>query len=81
MSVRIFASSLDRYAEATKAEHASDVDWMRTSGASREAIGQREAAARASASESTSKARFVSNIGGAIGTGAQAGAAYNKWGF
>ena len=74
-------SSLDRYAEATKAEHSSDVDWMRTSGASREAIGEREAAARASAGEAGSRANFISNIGGAIGSAGQAGAAYNKWGW
>lgn len=74
-------SSLDQYMTMTQERHASDVDWMRTSGASRAAIGERESAARASASESRSRAGFISNIGGAIGTAAQAGAAANKWGF
>lgn len=74
-------SSLDKYMEATQAQHASDIDWMRTSGASREAISEREASARYSSSQAAIKAGTISGIGDIIGTGATAGAAYNKWGW
>ena len=74
-------SSLDKYVSSTQEKHASDIDWMRTSGASRAAIGEREAAARKNASEAGSKARTISNIGGAIGSAAGAGAAANKYGW
>ncbi len=74
-------SSLDKYIEATQKRQASDIDWMRTSGASRDAISAREASARKSASESQSKARLVSGISSAIGSGAGAFAVGNKSGW
>ena len=76
-------SSLDRYIASTQAEHSSDIDWMRTSGASRAAIGEREAAARKDAADAVSKGNYTSSITGAIGSGMSAGVAHNKfgWGF
>ena len=76
-------SSLDKYVESMKAEHASDIDWMRTSGASRAEIAERESAARLSASESASKGRFISNIGSSIGAFGGAATSYKQygWGF
>ena len=40
-------SSLDRYMKSIEGTHASEIDWMKTSGASQAAIQEREASARA----------------------------------
>ena len=78
-----FASggSLQQYMDFTKKTHTDNVDWMKTSGASRIAIGQREMNARKSMADSMADANFFSSITGAIGTGAMASGMYQKGGI
>jgi hypothetical protein len=61
-------SSLDKYVETMQAEHASDIDWMRTSGASRSAIQHREATARRKISIAKADATMIAGIGSAVGS-------------
>ena len=61
-------SSLDKYVASMQEEHASDIDWMRTSGASREAIQKRESSARYSAGMAGAKTTMIAGIGGAANT-------------
>jgi hypothetical protein len=61
-------SSLDQYVEKVKAEHASDLDWMRTSGATKVGIMEREASARKRTGIATSQATTISGIGAGLGT-------------
>ncbi len=76
-------SSLDRYLETAKAKNASDIDWMRTSGASRDAISAREASARKRNSDAERRGQNISNAGSALGSFGAAGSQYDKtkWGF
>ncbi len=76
-------SSLDRYLETAKAKNASDIDWMRTSGASRDAISAREASARKRNSDAERRGQNISNAGSALGSFGAAGSQYSKtkWGF
>ena len=80
-----FASggSMGRYMSTMEAKHATDVDWMKTSGASRTAIASREAAARHRAGLEGSKATLVSGVGQAVGSAGSAAGAYSTygWGF
>jgi len=62
-------SSLDRYMKTIEETHKTDVDWMKTSGASQEAIAEREASARARNTRAQSKAQLWGGIGSAV-TGA-----------
>lgn len=75
--------SLDKYLESVKEEHSSDLDWMRTSGASRDAIAEREAAARYSATRSQATGTLIGGIGTSIGQLGGAASQYKKtgWGF
>ena len=59
-------SSLDKYVATMQEEHTSDVDWMRTSGASRAAIQERESAARYRSGMDRSSATKVAGIGSAF---------------
>ena len=59
-------SSMDKYLETIKAVHAGDVDWMKTSGASRDAIAAREAAARKRNTDAFASAGFIKSIGGSL---------------
>lgn len=59
-------SSLDSYLETIKQEQTSDIDWMRTSGASRADISGREADARQRNTVAQANARFIGAIGGAL---------------
>ena len=61
-------SSMDKYLETIKATHAGDIDWMKTSGASRDAIAAREAAARKRSADSFASARFTQSIGQSLGS-------------
>lgn len=61
-------SSLDKYVASMQEEHASDIDWMRTSGASRAAIQKRESAARYSAGMAKAKGTKIAGIGSALGS-------------
>jgi len=65
-------SSLDAYLKTVQQENSTDLDWMRTSGASRVAISEREAAARKRNSDAQANANLVAGVGNAIGTGAGA---------
>ena len=59
-------SSLDSYLDSMRADHTSDIDWMRESGASNVAIQEREAAARKRNSDAQANANFISSIGGSM---------------
>ena len=61
-------SSMNSYLSTIKAEQASDVDWMKTSGASRTAIQEREAAARQRNSNRQARGNFMSGIASSFGT-------------
>lgn len=56
-------SSLDSYIQTLEAEHQSDIDWMRTSGASRQDLMTRDADARRSQSRDKASANFLGSIG------------------
>ena len=53
-------SSMDQYLTTIKATHTGDVDWMKTSGASRDAIAAREAAARKRNADAFASSGFIS---------------------
>lgn len=78
-------SSLDAYVETMQSQHASDIDWMRTSGASQEAIMEREATARLRNANASADAAFIGDIGSAIGSFGQAASMKQQglswWGF
>ena len=59
-------SSMDDYLTSIKKTHASDVEWMQTSGASQVAIQEREAAARQRNSRAQASAAFTKGVGSAI---------------
>lgn len=56
-------SSMDAYVKRLKATQEADVEWMKTSGASRAEISARESAARKRASDRYAAAEFAGNIG------------------
>ena len=60
-------SSLDTFFESMQETHASDVDWMETSGASNIAIQERESAARARTGRAQSKINYRSESWAAVG--------------
>lgn len=60
-------SSMNTYMQTLEAQQTSDVDWMKTSGASQSAIMEREAAARYRNTRAQGKADTISGIGSAIG--------------
>lgn len=66
-------SSLDRYVDTMQAQHSSDIDWMRTSGASILSIQEREASARYDLATAQSRSQLFSGLGSAVG---QAGQTY-----
>ena len=76
-------SSLDRYMENMQAEHASDINWMQTSGANVENLMAMESAARQSQMKESERASKFSGIGSAISGVGQAWGSYNKvgWGW
>ena len=59
-------SSMDTYMQTLEATQQSDVDWMKTSGASNIAIQEREASARSRNTRAQSKAALWSGIGSAV---------------
>lgn len=59
-------SSMDAYLETIKSTHASDVEWMETSGASNAAIQEREAAARQRNANSYANAGFIKSVGSSV---------------
>lgn len=61
-------SSMDSYLQTIQQEQSSDVDWMRTSGASRADIAGREAEARKRNTIAQGNAAFIGSIGGALGS-------------
>ena len=67
-------SSLDRYLASTEAGHRSDIDWMRTSAASQQAIADREAAA-------ITRANFISGMGQVASYASQARTTGTKYGW
>lgn len=67
-------SSLDKYVQSMQAQHASDVDWMRTAGMDAVRGQYAESEARANAA-------FVQGIGSAIGMGGQAAASQKQYGW
>ncbi len=73
-------SSLDRYFSTVQAQNKADVDWMKTSGASRSAIMARETEARSRASEAASKASLYGGIASSIGTIGQGFGMMKKFG-
>ncbi len=74
-------SSLDKYLDSTKENNASDIDWMRTSGASQDAIASREASARKRNSDAEAKGNLISGIGSALGTFGAAKSSFDKVGW
>lgn len=59
-------SSLDRYMKTIEQTHKTDVDWMKTSGASQTQIAEREASARARNTRAQASAGLISGIGSAV---------------
>ena len=59
-------SSMDSYMQTLESQQSSDVDWMRTSGASQSAIMEREASARYRNTIAQGKAQTISGIGSAV---------------
>lgn len=68
-------SSMDSYLDTIKSTHASDVEWMETSGASNIAIQEREAAARQRNANAYADAGFIKGIGSSLSS-----MAGYKWG-
>ncbi len=63
-------SSMDSYLETVQKEQQMDVDWMRTSGASKAAIMDRESQARKRNADANIKSEQIAGIGNIIGAGA-----------
>ena len=70
-------SSLDRYMESMKQQHASDIDWMTKSGASQEQIAARESAARSRATQAQAKSASRGRWGALV----QGGSSLAQQGF
>lgn len=74
-------SSLDKYIEGMKKEHASDIDWMQTSGASMTSIMERESAARSKTAKAQASSALIGGIGSAVSGGISAYGTYQKYGW
>ena len=72
-------SSLDSYVETIQAQHAGDIDWMRTSGASQSDIMEREASARKRSSDRAGNVEFAKGIGSAFSSFAGGEDSGFKW--
>lgn len=74
-------SSLDRYVTTMQAQHSSDIDWMRTSGADILNIQERESEARYNLGIAQSNANLAKGFGSAIGQAGQAHSYGAKYGW
>ncbi|MGW8178186.1 MAG: hypothetical protein ACWGQW_05375, partial [bacterium] len=74
-------SSLDKYVSTMQAQHSSDIDWMRTSGASILNIQEREASARYKLTMAQANTNALRGLGSAIGQAGQAYAYGEKYGW
>lgn len=74
-------SSLDRYMESMKQQHAADIDWMTKSGASQEQIMARESAARSRATQAQAKSASRGRWGSVVKAGSSLAQQGFKYGW
>jgi len=76
-------SSLDRYIDSQTQQHIDDINWIRTSGASMDAVRAREANARYSIARSNIAGQAIGGIGNSIGQLGNVATTYQEygWGF
>jgi len=74
-------SSLDRYMSQMQQDHASDISWMETSGASMENIMAKESSAKQRNIKSQGSDALFSGFSGAIAPAGRAYESYKKYGW